>query len=101
MRTVRDHHHVLREALRHREGLGERLEQEVSKLERRTNDDVAVVELPRHQAAAIPPMKQALPTTLGDAVELGSQAAEVRERHRVIVACRSRTSAPVHHDLPR
>ena len=27
---VHDHHHVLREALRHREGLGERLEQEVS-----------------------------------------------------------------------
>ncbi len=69
---------------------GNDLEQEVSKLERRTNDDVAVVELPRHQAAAIPPIKQALPTPLGDTVELGSQAAEVRECHRVIVACRSR-----------
>ena len=39
-------------------------------LERRTNDDVAVVELPRHQAAAVPPIKQALTTTLGDTVEL-------------------------------
>jgi hypothetical protein len=38
-------------------------------------------------------MKQALPTTLGDTVELGSQAAEVRERHQVIVAGRSRMSA--------
>lgn len=90
---VRDHHHVLREALRHREGLGERLEQEVSRLERRTNDDVAVVELPRHQAAAIPPIKQALPTTLGDTIELGSETTEVRDRHRVIVAGRSRMSA--------
>ena len=90
---VRDHHHVLREALRHREGLGERPEQVVSELERRTDDDVAVVELPRHQAAAIPPIKQALPTTLGDTVQLGSEATEVRERHRVIVAGFGRSEA--------
>ena len=89
VRKVRDHHHVLREALRHREGLGERSEQEVSKLERRTNDDVGVVELPRHQAAAIPPSKQTLPTTLGNTAELGNQGADVRECHRVIVAPRS------------
>ncbi|HEX3326172.1 MAG TPA: hypothetical protein VHV50_04175, partial [Actinomycetota bacterium] len=81
--------------------LGERLEQEVSKLERRTNDDVAVIELPRHQAAAITPMKQALPTTLGDTVELGGQAAEVRERHggdrRMVVE----NVHPAQHDLAR
>ena len=87
---IGDDHHVLREALRDRERLGERLEQEVSKLERRTNDDVAVVELPRHEAPAIPPIEQAVASSLGDTVELRSQAAEVRERHRAIVACQTR-----------
>jgi hypothetical protein len=47
---------------------------------------VAVIELPRHEAAAIPPMKQAVPTALGDTVELGRQAAEICEPHQVIVA---------------
>jgi hypothetical protein len=34
-------------------------------------------------------MKQAVTTALGDTVELGRQAAEVREAHQAIVACRS------------
>lgn len=92
---IRDHHHVLREPLRHREGLGERVEQQVSKLERCTNDDVAAVELPRHQTAAIPPGTQPIPTTLGDTLELGGQVAEVSELHRVIVARRSNAPAGV------
>ena len=40
---------------------------------------MALVELPRDQAPAVPPIEQAVPTTLGDTVELGGQAAEVRK----------------------
>src|SRR6266516_5782915 len=67
---VGDDHHVFGEAGRHRERLGERLEQEIAKVERRSDDDVAVVELPGDQAPAVPPVEQALSVSLGDAVKL-------------------------------
>ena len=44
--------------------------QEVSEVERRTDDDMAVVELPCDQAPTVPPIEQAVAATFGDAVEL-------------------------------
>ena len=64
---VRDDH-VLREAFRHRERLRERLEQEIAKVERRTDDGVAGVELPRDQPAALSPVEPAIAATLRDPV---------------------------------
>src|SRR6476659_1714727 len=80
---VSDDHHVLGEAVRHRERLGERSEEEIPRVERRADDDVAAIELPRHQAAAVPPIEQAVAAALRDAVELTSQVAEVGEPHRM------------------
>jgi hypothetical protein len=90
---VSDDHHVLGEAARHRERFGERLEQEVSEAERRTDDDMAVIELPGDQSPAVPPVKQAAAARLGDAVELSCEAAHVVELHRVMVA-RTNTRMP-------
>jgi hypothetical protein len=53
------------------------MEEEVSELERRANHDVAVIELSSDQAPPIPPLEQTFAATLGDAVELGGQAADV------------------------
>ena len=83
---VGDDHHVLGEAPWHRERLGEGVEQEISEVERRADDDVAVVELPRDQAPAIPPVEQPVAATLGDTVELGGEPAEVGDPHQVMVA---------------
>jgi hypothetical protein len=81
-------HHVLREARRHREGLGERMEQEIAEVERRSDDDVAVVDLPSDQASAVSPVEQAAAPTLGDPVKLSSQAADVGEPHHLMLAGR-------------
>ena len=74
--------------IRHRERLGERLEQEIAEVERRTDHDVAVVELPRDQPPAVSPVEQALAATLSDPVELSSQTAYVGEPHRFMLAGR-------------
>jgi hypothetical protein len=79
---VGDDHHAVGEAPWHRERLGERAEQEVSEVERRTDDEVAVVELPRDQAPAVPPVEQPVAAPLGDTVELAGQAAEVGDPHQ-------------------
>jgi len=76
---------VLGEAPWHRERLGERLQQEVSEVERGTYDDAAVVKLPSDQAPAVPPVEQALAASFGDAVELSGQAAEIGEPHQVML----------------
>ncbi len=47
--------------LRNRECLGKRPVQEVSELERRSDDDVVVVELSHNQPAVVPPVEQAVP----------------------------------------
>jgi hypothetical protein len=52
----------------------------------RSDDDVAVVELAGDEAPAVPPVEQAVAATLGDAVELSGQPAEVGETHRLMVA---------------
>ena len=70
-------HHVLREPARGRERLGKGPQQQVAELERRPDDDVRVVELPRHESPVIPPLEQALAAALGDAVELSGEAAEI------------------------
>jgi hypothetical protein len=76
------------------------MEQEVSKLERRPNDAVAVVELPCHQAAAIPPIKQALrrlsEIPLSCAVKRLRSASVTGEPWHI-----GRECPPVRHDLPR
>jgi len=96
---VGDDHHVVGEALWHRERLGERLEQEISEVERRTDDDVAVVELPPDQAPAVPPVEQPVAAMLGDAVELSGQAAKVGDPHQIMVASPSNLCLPGVNDL--
>lgn len=49
---VGDDRHVLRETPRYREGLRERVDEEVAEVEIRPDDDVRVVELSRDQAPA-------------------------------------------------
>jgi len=63
------------------ERLGKRVEQKVPELERRADDDLGLVELPRDKAPAVPPVEQPFATALGDAVELSCQTTEVFERH--------------------
>jgi hypothetical protein len=53
----------------------------------RTYDDVAVIELACHQTPLVPPVEQALSTTLGDPIQVGSKTAEFDERHEVMLAC--------------
>jgi hypothetical protein len=72
---------VLGEAPWHRERLGEGLKQEISEVEVRTDDHVAVVELTRDQAPAVAPLEQAVAATFDDTVELAGQAADVGEPH--------------------
>lgn len=62
------------------------MEKKVPKVERRANDDVGVVELPRDQAPVIPPVEETSSTGLGDAVELGGEAAEVFRLHKLMLA---------------
>jgi hypothetical protein len=54
---VGDNHHVLGEPSRHRERVGERVDEKVSELERRSDDNVAVIELPGDHASAVPPLE--------------------------------------------
>jgi hypothetical protein len=61
------------------------MEQEIAEVERRTNDDVAFVELPSDQASAVSPVEQAAAATLRDPVELSSQAADVGEPHHLML----------------
>lgn len=89
MLVIGHDHHVLGEAVGYREGLGERVDQEVPELERRADDDVAVVELPRDETPAVPPVEHAAATLLADALELSGEAAEVGELHAGIVALAS------------
>ena len=63
------------------------MEKEVSEVEGRTDDNVAVVELSRDQASSVSPVKPAVAAMLGDTIELGGQAAEVCELHQVMLAC--------------
>jgi hypothetical protein len=84
---VGDDHHVLGKAWWHGECLGERSLQEVSEIERRTNDDVPVVELSSHETALVPPVEQPSRGTLGDSFELGGEAAQVFKPHPFMVAC--------------
>jgi hypothetical protein len=56
------------------------------KFERRTDDDVAAVALPRDQAPAVSPVEQVAAATLGDTVELSSQSADVGEPHHPMLA---------------
>ena len=83
---IGDDHHVFGKASWDGECLGERLAQEVSEIERRTDDDVTVVELSSHQTPAVPPVEQASPGTLGDSVELGSEPTQVFKPHQFMVA---------------
>jgi tetratricopeptide (TPR) repeat protein len=83
---VGHHHHVLCEASRDRECLGERPLQEVPGVEGRANNNVPVVELSGHQAAAVAPVEQAVASPLGDPFELTGETAHVRELHRCILA---------------
>jgi hypothetical protein len=53
---------------------------------------VVVVELPRDQAPAVPPVEQTVAATLDDTLQLSGQAAEVGEPHQAMLADR-RTSA--------
>ncbi len=64
------------------EGAGERLEQKIPEAERGPDDDVRVIELSSDKTAVIPPVEQAVAASLGDAVELSEEAADVGERHR-------------------
>ena len=57
------------------------MEEEVPEVERRPDDDVALVELPCHEAAVKPPVEQALAATLGNTVELRRETAQVVEPH--------------------
>jgi hypothetical protein len=99
---VGDDHHVPGEALGHRERIGERLEQEIAKVKRCSDDDVGVVELPGHQAPAVSPVEQAVATTLGDPVKLSRQTAEMGELHHAMLAClREQGPTPSRGDLPR
>jgi hypothetical protein len=77
---VGDDHHVPGEALGHGERLGERLEQEVPELELGPDDHMAVVELPRDEAAVKAPIEKAVAPALGDALELSGEPAEFLER---------------------
>ena len=52
------------------------MEQEVTKLERCADDDVAVVELSRDESPAVPPVEQTVAATFGDTFESSGQAAE-------------------------
>jgi hypothetical protein len=83
---VGDDHHVLGKAWWDGERLGERSLQDVSEVERRTNDDVTVVELSSHEAAAVPPVEEPSRGALGDSFELGGEAAQVFRPHPFIVA---------------
>jgi hypothetical protein len=78
---VGDDHHVLGEASWHRERVGERVKQEVSEVERCTDDDVAVVELSGDQASSVSLLEQAVAAALGDTLELSREAADVGGRH--------------------
>jgi hypothetical protein len=62
------------------------MKQEIAEVERRTDDDVAAVQLPRDQAPAVSPVEQAVAATLGDTVELSSQSADVGEPHHLMLA---------------
>jgi hypothetical protein len=68
------------------ECLGERPLQEVSGVEGRANNNVPVVELSGHQAAAVAPVEQAVASPLGNPFELTGETAHVRELHRCILA---------------
>ena len=63
------------------------MKQEIAEVERRTDDDVAAVQLPRDQAPAVSPVEQAVAATLGDTVELSSQSADVGEPHHPTTFC--------------
>ena len=63
------------------------MEQEVPEVERRANDDVAVIALPGDQTSAIAPVEQAIAVTLDDTIELSRQPAEVGQLHQTMVAC--------------
>lgn len=64
------------------------MEEQVPEGERRADDDVAVVELPRDEAAAVAPVEQTLAATLDDTLELSGQPADVRGPHRPMLARR-------------
>ena len=53
-----------------------------------------VIELSGDQAAAIPPVEQAVAATLGHTVELSREAADLGEFHRVMFA----RPTPARHD---
>jgi hypothetical protein len=55
------------------------VEQEVPELERRADDDVALVELPRDQAPVVAPVEEPFAASLDDAVQLGDEAAQILE----------------------
>jgi hypothetical protein len=55
------------------------VKQEIAELERRANDDVTGVELPRNQAPLVPPVEEPVAMPLDNPVELGDQAAQIVE----------------------
>src|SRR6478609_1304718 len=91
-REIRDDHHVLCEPLGYRERLWEGLDEEVTRLERGADDDVAGVELPRHETAVIAPVEQSVAAALADTAEPADRGAELADTHRCIVACPKRGS---------
>jgi hypothetical protein len=62
------------------------VEQKIPEVERSADHDVGVVELPRDQAPAIPPVEKASPAALGDTVELSGHPAEVFGLHNLMLA---------------
>jgi dihydrodipicolinate synthase/N-acetylneuraminate lyase len=68
------------------------VEQEVSEVERCTDDDVAVIELSGDEAPSVPPLEQAGAAALGDTFELSRETADVGVRHAAIIG-RSYTRA--------
>ena len=77
---VGDDHHVLGESRGHGERLRERLDDEIPEVERSTDDDVTLVELPCDEAPPTPPLDQPRATALDDSVELASEPTDVRDR---------------------
>jgi hypothetical protein len=77
------------------------MEQEIAELERRADDDVAVVDLPRDQAPSVSPFEEAVAAALGDTVELSSQAADVGERQAADSAAALRWPSQATSDASR